>query len=151
MTGFIGTSLQLQPIITAHTLNCFWILLRMNCDCCLTNFYEDSLEFTNELPFITVREPHRDHRLQEFHYCSSWMCCLGNVHEPLPSKMCNSVSGSIIPAFRRCLPSRCLADVFSGLLSRKLVLASRCLAVDFSGFQVSCHTILTLSMLTVIS
>jgi hypothetical protein len=33
MVGFIGTSLQLQLIITAHTLN----------DVCLTNLYEESL------------------------------------------------------------------------------------------------------------
>jgi hypothetical protein len=30
MIGFIGTSLQLQSIITAHTLNSLWIPLRMN-------------------------------------------------------------------------------------------------------------------------
>jgi hypothetical protein len=28
--------------------------------------------------FITAREPHRDHRGQGLHYCSSWMRCLGN-------------------------------------------------------------------------
>jgi hypothetical protein len=33
MIGFIGTSLQLQAIITAHTLS----------DVCLTNVYEESL------------------------------------------------------------------------------------------------------------
>jgi hypothetical protein len=38
------------------------------------------------------------------------MHCLGNVHEPLPRKMGNSVSGPTIPAFRRCLLSRCLAN-----------------------------------------
>jgi hypothetical protein len=35
--------------------------------------------------------------------------CLGNVHEPLPSKISCSLSGSTTPAFRLCLPSRCLA------------------------------------------
>jgi hypothetical protein len=35
--------------------------------------------------------------------------CLGNVHEPLPSKMGSSMSGSTIPAFSRCLPNRFLA------------------------------------------
>jgi hypothetical protein len=79
------------------------------------------------------------------------MRSLGNVNEPLPIKMGKSVSGSIIPAFRRCLPSRCLADGFSGLLLLKHVLASRCVAVDYSEFQASCHSILTLSMLTDIS
>jgi hypothetical protein len=86
MTGFIGTSLQLQSIIAAHTLNSFWTtsVLRM--------LYVESLELTNELPFTTAREPNKDHRLQGFHYCSSWIRCLGNVHEPLPSKTGNSVS-----------------------------------------------------------
>jgi hypothetical protein len=36
-------------------------------------------------PFIASGEPNRGHRLQGFHYCSSWERCLGNVHEPLPS------------------------------------------------------------------
>jgi hypothetical protein len=35
--------------------------------------------------------------------------CLGNVHEPLSSKMGSSTSGSSIAAFRRRFPSRCLA------------------------------------------
>jgi hypothetical protein len=34
---------------------------------------------------------------------------LGNVHEPLFRKMGSSMSGSTIPAFRMCLPSRFLA------------------------------------------
>jgi hypothetical protein len=36
-------------------------------------------------------------------------CCLRKVHEPLPSRMSSSVSGSPISAFRRCLPSSFLA------------------------------------------
>jgi hypothetical protein len=36
-------------------------------DVCLTNVSEESLGFTNEHPFITAREPNRDHRL----HCSS--------------------------------------------------------------------------------
>jgi hypothetical protein len=138
MIGFIGTSLQLKSIMTVHnqwlsttrsipywttgvfssavtnderriiahtlnSLNSYWTPNKEF----LTN---ESLEFTNELPFITARESNRDHRLQGFHYCSSWMRRLGNVHEPLPSKMGNSVSGSTIPAFRRLLPNRCLAN-----------------------------------------
>jgi hypothetical protein len=64
----------------------------------------NALGFMNGLPFITAREPNRDHRPQGFHYCSSWMC-LGNVHEQLCSKM-----GSTIPAFRWCLLTRCQAN-----------------------------------------
>jgi hypothetical protein len=35
--------------------------------------------------------------------------CLGNVHEPLPNQIGNSLSGCAILAFRRCLSSCCLA------------------------------------------
>jgi hypothetical protein len=56
-----------------------------------------SLELTNELCFITSREPNRDHRLQWFHYCSSWMRCFGNVHEPLPSEW---IIPCLAPQFR---------------------------------------------------
>jgi hypothetical protein len=35
--------------------------------------------------------------------------------------MGNSVSGSTIPAFRRCLPSRCLANDFSKLVTETCV------------------------------
>jgi hypothetical protein len=57
MIGFIGTSLQLQSIITAHTE------LILNDDR-LMNLYEesDSFKCMNELPFITAKEPNRDHR-----------------------------------------------------------------------------------------
>jgi hypothetical protein len=54
--------------------------------------------------------------------------CLGNVHEPLPSKVDSYVCGSAIPAFRRCLLSRCLSmDAWLRL--------HRC------GFQASCRNI----------
>jgi hypothetical protein len=53
--------------------------------------------------------------------------------------MGKSVSGPFIPAFRRCLPNRCLTNGFSGLLSRKRVLSSRRLAMDYYGFQASCQ------------
>jgi hypothetical protein len=54
----------------------FWILLLMNLWLNL---------ITNELLFITVTDPNRNHRLQDFHYCSSWMCCLGN-HVSIPKQ-----------------------------------------------------------------
>jgi hypothetical protein len=54
--------------------------------------------------------------------------CPGNMHEPLPSKMDSSMSGSTIRAFRRCLPSRCLAE-------------DAWLWLHSCGFQVSCHKI----------
>jgi hypothetical protein len=39
----------------------------------------------NVLPFITARESNRDHRLQGFPYCSSWMRRLGN-HVLIPKQ-----------------------------------------------------------------
>jgi hypothetical protein len=94
----------------------------------------------NELPFITAKESNRYHCIQGFHYSSSWMHCLGNVYESLPCKMGNSMSSSTIPAFRWCLLSRCLANVFFDMLSRKRVLANRCLAMEYCSFQASCHS-----------
>jgi hypothetical protein len=69
------------------------------------------------------------------------------MHEPLPTKTDNSVSGSTIPDFGRCLPSRCLAKSPSGL-SRKRVLAKRCLVMDYSDFQASCHIIIIIIITT---
>jgi hypothetical protein len=55
--------------------------------------------------------------------------CPRNVHEPLPSKLRSSMSGSTNPDFRRCLPSRCLAmDAW--------------LRLHYCGFQASCHNTL---------
>jgi hypothetical protein len=52
--------------------------------------------------------------------------CLRNVHESLPRKMSSSLSGSIIPAFRQSLPSRCLAmDAW--------------LRLRYCSFQTSCY------------
>jgi hypothetical protein len=118
-------------------------LLHMGLTC--INESIDSIEFMNELRVITSRELNRGNRLQGFHYFSSWLCCLGNLHEPLHSKMNNSVSGSTFPAFRRCVQSRCLANVFFSGLLRKLVLASRYLTTDYSGFQAPFHNTLWLN------
>jgi hypothetical protein len=73
MIGFIGTSLQLQPVITAHTLNCFWTtsVLRVSLQNLSvlsesrSGFY--SLQLTKYTPFITAWEPNRNHRFQGFH------------------------------------------------------------------------------------
>jgi hypothetical protein len=63
MIGFIGITLQLQSIITAHTLNSFWKpyeepLWRISHES-LTAFWliSASLEFTNPLRFITSTRP----------------------------------------------------------------------------------------------
>jgi hypothetical protein len=45
MIGFIGTSLKLQPIITANTLNSLWILLWMNYESCPTNALKNLLNW----------------------------------------------------------------------------------------------------------
>jgi hypothetical protein len=47
MIEFIGTSLQLQLIITVQTMNT-WILLRMTYDSCLTNLHEVPLTALND-------------------------------------------------------------------------------------------------------
>jgi hypothetical protein len=70
MIGFTGTSLQLQSYNSPHIeliLNSLTDELGLPSDECS----EESLEFTNELIFITAREPNKDYRLQGFHYCSS--------------------------------------------------------------------------------
>jgi hypothetical protein len=117
MIAFIGTSLQLQSIMTARN---HWRSMTRSIPCWTTSifsstvanhesrlthwspaewrFSDETLECTNELHFINVRDPNR-----EFDYCSSWMRCLKNVREPF-------VSGSPILAFRLRLPSRCLAN-----------------------------------------
>jgi hypothetical protein len=51
MIGFIGTSLQLQPIITAHTLN----------EICLKNLYEESL--SNETSWTELTSMWTDHQV----------------------------------------------------------------------------------------
>jgi hypothetical protein len=43
--------------------------------------------------------------------------------------LCSFVSGSSIPAFRQCLPSRCLA-------------MDACLRLHYCGFEAPCHNIL---------
>jgi hypothetical protein len=65
------------------------------------------LECTNAFPFITAREPNRDHRPQGFHY-SSWMRCLEYLvfSKFLPGNrgpICDCVISKV------CLPKRCTA------------------------------------------
>jgi hypothetical protein len=76
MIGFIGTSLQLQLIVRVHALNAFWTtsVLRIS----LKN-----LGLISTTPWIHKSTafppgPNRNHCLQGFHFCSSWMLCLGN-------------------------------------------------------------------------
>jgi hypothetical protein len=88
-------------------------------DVCLTNVLwriSDWLEFTNDLPFVTAREPSIDHHLQRFIYCSSWMRCFKNVHEPLSTKR-------IIP----CLgpPIRLLGGVYRAVVWQWIISAFR--------------------------
>jgi hypothetical protein len=130
MIGFIGTSLKLQSIITAHTLNSFlttFVCRTSMKDLLNSKSKSKSLEFTNELPYITAREPNRDHRLQGFHYCSSWMRCLRNVHEPLPTKW---TIPCLAPLFR-------LLAVFIEPLSSKwcfrLVITETCVSEPMSS------------------
>jgi hypothetical protein len=59
-----------SPQLNTQLLNCILNYL--------TNEFSDWIEFTNELPFITTREPNIDHHLRGFHYSFSWMRFLGN-------------------------------------------------------------------------
>jgi hypothetical protein len=63
----------------------------------LNSLTNESLQFTNELSFIISGGPNSSDRLQGFHYRSSWMRCLGNVHEPLPSER---ITPCLAPMFR---------------------------------------------------
>jgi hypothetical protein len=66
---------------------------------------------TNLLPFINAREPNRDYCIRGFHYCSSWMHCLGN---------------HILIRDNALIPP-------SMFVSGKRVLTIRCLAMDYFG------------------
>jgi hypothetical protein len=85
--------------------------------------------------FYYLRPTRTKHQIQGFSlsYPLLIVCsctrCLGNMHEPLPSKMDNSMSGSTIPAFRWCLLIRCLAmDAW--------------LRLHYCGFRASFHNII---------
>jgi hypothetical protein len=62
----------------------------------------------NSSCFITFGRPRTEQLIRGVTICLRTRC-LGKVPEPLPSKMGSSLSSSVIPAVRRCLPSRCLA------------------------------------------
>jgi hypothetical protein len=80
------------------------------------------------LPLTTHRTPNsRAHFFISISAICLCMCCFGNVHGPLPSKIGNSVSGSTIQVLGG--PSRCQAmDVWFGLYC--------------CGFQASNHNII---------
>jgi hypothetical protein len=121
MIGFIGTSLQLQPIMTAHTLNFFWTT-----SVWLISDWSEYLEFTNQLHFISATRPYyKSPRLTincpVILFVVTGMSLLifvaeeTGASEPLPRKL-TSASASI-PVFRQCLPSRCLAMDYSVTIS----------------------------------
>jgi hypothetical protein len=122
MMGFTGTSSQLQSIITARHIE-----LLLN-DVCLTNLYEESLT-TLGLSHTTVSI----HEWAAFYNChvagievtmlnssSVLLCCHGNAfvvihcrgNKCLLSRCLARMTSTsaIIPAFRQCLPRRCLAN-----------------------------------------
>jgi hypothetical protein len=126
--GLLALRLQLQSIITVHTLNCFWTT------CVWWISMKESLKIshrikcTNALPFITSTRPeckspcrklillcysvccHRNlvfSNLLPSNVSFVAICCSGNVI----SSRCSATdvrSGSNIPAFRQCLPSHYL-------------------------------------------
>jgi hypothetical protein len=122
MIGFI-------ILITAHTLNPFWILLRMNYNSCLTNLYEEPrtalndvtnlladlycFECTNRLPFITATRPELRSPARTVN-SSSVIFCFIHYHE----KCVN-----LVATLR-------FIQLYS--LLRNALLASRCVAMDYS-------------------
>jgi hypothetical protein len=146
MIGLIGTTLQLQSIITAHNQ---WLSATRSIPCCTTSVFllrdrlvgsdlrvdhffsfrstlvstpqlntellncplnslvNESLEFTKELPFIIAREQNRDHRLQGWLFMNAFT---QRRAWTVAQQKGNSVSGSIIPAFRRCSQTGCPAN-----------------------------------------
>jgi hypothetical protein len=63
MIGFVGTSLQLHSIITAHTLN----------DVCPTDFYEESTPFYN-CHAVPQRSHHGEQLILHCFSVYSWEC-----------------------------------------------------------------------------
>jgi hypothetical protein len=123
MIGFTGTSLQLQSIMTAHnqwlsktrsvpywTTSVFSSAVTNDerritghtMNCLLTSELRLPNEFCRAFsscpPFITSCGPNRDHLFQQFTL----------LREP-----CANSAATLcftIPAFRRCIPNRCLAN-----------------------------------------
>jgi hypothetical protein len=121
MIGFIGTSLQLQSIITAHTLNSAWT----------TSAWRISWRISYCCLGLGLVSTTRIHEYTTFYNChaagievtmskssSVLLCCHGNAflnirchgNKFLPSSCLAKITSAsaIIPAFRQCLPSRCL-------------------------------------------
>jgi hypothetical protein len=109
MIGFIGISLQLQLIITAHTLNSLSDESLIN-----LSLISTLLNSWNALPFITAWESNRDHRLQGFHSVSR-IHCLGN-HVLIRGN--TLIPPSMFVAAKCVLTVRCLAmDYFVKILT----------------------------------
>jgi hypothetical protein len=95
MIGFIGASLELQSIVTAHTLNSF----------CLTNLSEKSVTEISWTELTSMWTEYRSPSRTES--CYSVLSVAAEATEPLPSKLTSASAAT--PAFRQCLRSRCLA------------------------------------------
>jgi hypothetical protein len=99
MIGVFDTSLQLQSITTAHTFNSFCMhyysfitstLARIQV--MMSNSYLSSV-----ILFVVMGTP-----------LLIFVAAKTGASDPLPSKVTSA--SAAIPAFRQCLPNRCLAN-----------------------------------------
>jgi hypothetical protein len=122
MIGFNGTSLWLPSIIVAHTLNSFWILIRINYDSCLTNallickwnflYNFGGWNIGHHVKqLIVLVSLARESVLATCYPATTLSLLFVAPGTWLPSRYSaiDVRSRSTIPAFRRWLPSRCLA------------------------------------------
>jgi hypothetical protein len=75
-------------------------------NCLLNSLTNESLEFTNEVSFVTTGGPNSRHHTEQFAFWS--VSVVAETSEPLPSKW--TPASVAITALRRCLPSHCLAN-----------------------------------------
>jgi hypothetical protein len=117
MVQFIGTSLQLQLIVTAHTMNSYWMpyvesITNLSLIATTTRIHERTAFYNCHATGIKVSMSNNS---------SVLFCCHGNAFFNircrgnkclLSSCLARMTSASaIIPVFRQCLRSRCLAKV----------------------------------------
>jgi hypothetical protein len=137
MLGFIGNCLQLKSIITAPkqwlstckigsipywTTSVFRVTDLVTSSASVVrwltlhswtfNFWIS--QFTNEVYLTTLAEESRGYHIEQFVFWSVVSdAAETRASEPLPSKW---ISSSLaIPAFRQCLPNRCLSNVIKKL------------------------------------
>jgi hypothetical protein len=152
MIDFIDTSLQLQSIITAHTLNSLWTtsVWRISLKILGLTWTSTTLEFTDELPFITATRPGQKSPCRTVNSLCYPVGCHGNLvfRNLLPGNdSFAAIRCNIIVAAETWLASRCSPmDVRSGstipAFSRHVTLS----CAPCSNCNIFCFRILVISM-----